>query len=816
MKLPLSWVRDYVEISAPVEEIAHRLTMCGLEVEKIDRVEQVAGVIIGNVVDCGKHPNADKLSICKVNTGQDTISIVCGAPNVKKGIKVPVALVGTKLSNGMVIKKAKIRGLESNGMICSEKELEISEESSGIMILPDSCKTGSSLWQEIPSREPVLEIAITPNRGDCLSIIGLARELAAVYNTKSELSGQSSASTKLMPGKHKVKYPVINLKETEINTLEKIKIEIEDIKQCPRYVGRYLKNIKFGHSPEWMQQRLLEAGMRPINNIVDITNYVMLETGQPLHAFDYKKLEKGEIHIRLASENEKFTTLDDKEHNLSKQHLLICDANKPVAIAGIMGGKDSEVDETTTEILLESAHFNPVTIRIGAKKLGISTESSFRFERVVDPNGCARAADRAAELMAMYCNAEIGKGCVDVYPENIPPKNIRLRKSRVNRVLGTDISVEILRKILEQLEITVLNSSNNEFDVQAPTFRPDLEREIDLIEEIARIYGYENIPPKTSSTIHFNTDIESTDKLARNLRQNMVGLGFCEVYCNSLVDPKENICLWVDEKEHIPVRLLNPQSPELAALRTSLVSGLLKVAKWNSNRNIKDLQIFEIGKSFLSKGENKLPLENDMIAGLVMGNRFLPGWYGEEKHNFSSAKGLLQTMLQKISLDKIEFKTFSSFNKLLDGESVEIFQKKAIIGYLGTVNKKISDKYDLREPVFIFELKLSALMPSLGNKKTFRVLPKFPPIDRDFAFVFNKNIESELIKSHIYKISSIIEHVEWFDLYMGEQIEKGKKSMALSVRMRSDQKTLTDTEAEKLSKKIIDSIKKEFGGEIRK
>jgi phenylalanyl-tRNA synthetase beta chain len=395
MKLPLSWIRDYISFSASPEEISSQLTMQGLEIDAIHQIKEIEGIIIGEVISCTKHPNADKLSVCRVNTGDRELQVVCGAPNVLAGIKVALATVGTQFPQGLKIQKAKLRGMESEGMICSEKELGLSEDASGIMILPPEAETGKPFWDQIPKKEAVLEVAITPNRGDCLCMIGLAREIAAI-------------------GGEKVKYPEISLKGSAVSSADKIKIIIHEPEACPRYVGKYFSNIKIGHSPDWMAQRLTEAGMRPINNVVDITNYVMLETGQPLHAFDYRKLAKTEINIRLAKKDEKFMTLDNKERTLNREHLLICDGEKAVALAGIMGGLCSEVDENTTEILLESAYFNPVTVRIGAKKLGLSSEAAYRFERGTDPNGCAKAADRAAELLEKYAHAKIAKDSVDV------------------------------------------------------------------------------------------------------------------------------------------------------------------------------------------------------------------------------------------------------------------------------------------------------------------------------------------------------------------------------------------------------------------
>ncbi len=795
MKLPIEWVREYVAVPGDVDELAHRLTMAGLEIEDVERVDPIPGIIVAQVIHCEKHPNSDHLSICKVNTGTAEIPIVCGAPNVRTGIKVALATLGTRIGD-MEIRKAKIRGAVSEGMLCSERELGLSEDHAGILILPESYEVGRDFYSQFPVPDPVLTVAITPNRGDCLSMFGLARDIGALYRTP-------------------MKIPQVSLKDDGSASAEKIRISLHNPEHCPRYVGRYLSNVRIGPSPDWMVRRLKQAGMRSINNVVDITNYVMLETGQPLHAFDYKKIEKSEINVRLAKEGESFTTLDGKDHKLSAKHLLICDGVRPVALAGIMGGACSEVDDSTTEILLESAHFNSVTIRIGAKLLGISTEASYRFERGVDPQGCLYAADRTAELMVRYAGAQIAGKAVDAYPNPVQPVHITLRQARINGTLGIDVPSHEVESVLSSLCMPFTPMVNAAWNVTAPTFRPDVEREADLIEEVARVYGYDKIPAKTKAQISFTAGPSRDARITDELRRMLAGLGFCEAYCNSISEEQEQLLFAPSLKAESLVRLVNPLSPELAILRASMIPGLVRVAQWNRNRKIDDLQIFEMGRAFRSQGKDTLPIETSLIAGLIMGRRFPRDWYGDMAHDFGSAKGLLSSLLERCRVVELRYEALTEA-PFLSGESARILSGNEYFGFLGTLSPAICDRYDLRAPVFVFEIRQDILSAACAAPRVFQPLPKFPPIDRDFAFVFDVNTPAETVRVHIKRLSPLIEQVEWFDFYAGKQIAAGKKSMALTVRMRSSERTLTDVDAEEVSRIVVESVAKTFNGELRK
>src|SRR5690606_5421828 len=554
-----------------VDEIVDKLTMCGLEVEDyINQQEIYKDFIIASVTKKEKHPNADKLSLCKVNTGNEELQVVCGAPNVAEGQKIIFAPVGSTIpSNGMKLSKIKIRGVESNGMICSEAELEIGSDASGIKVLDNNLKEGTPITEALGLNDVIFEIAITPNRSDALSHIGIARDLSAIFNRK-------------------LIYPEIKIVESETPVTDVASVEILDKENCPRYIARVIKDVKIKESPEWLKDKLIKIGLRPINNIVDITNFVMNETGQPLHAFDLDRLAGKKIIVKSTSSKMKFTTLDSKVRELPAGTLMICDAEREVEIAGVMGGENSEVTSQTKNILLESAHFNPSHIRKVAKALGLSTDASYRFERIVDPNLTEFAANRAASLIAEIAGGKVIKGIIDVYPEKINERKVLLRLSRIKKILGYEIPSDKIKNILTKLGLKMISTEDDKLTLSVPTVRPDLEREIDIIEEVARIYGYDQIPavPKITITLEKKYD-EST--FTNNVRELSTSFGLYEILNNPLVD--EGAAGFGGN----PVKLLNPQSVEMSFLRTSLVPGALTVIANNINRGEKNLFFFEIG-----------------------------------------------------------------------------------------------------------------------------------------------------------------------------------------------------------------------------
>ncbi len=582
MKVSLNWLKDYVNLEdIPVDEITSRLTMIGLEVEdSVNQGEMYKDFIVASVKEKKKHPNADKLSVCIVWTGEKELQVVCGAPNVEQGQKVVFAPIGTVIPNGnFVINKAKIRGMESYGMICSESELELSDDHTGIIILDPSLKEGTPVTKAMGLDDVIMEIAITPNRPDALSHIGIARDLAAAFNRD-------------------LRIPRVDLSNKTAGKKNTAAVEIKDTINCPRYTGIVISNIKVGESPAWLKQRLTNVGMRPINNIVDITNYVMLETGQPLHAFDLARLTGKKIIVQSTSGVTEFTTLDSKLRKLPAGTLMICDAERNVAVAGVMGGENSEVDQPTKNLLLESAYFNTSSIRRTSRLLGLSTEASYRFERGTDPAGTLFAGFRAAVMIAELAGGEVSE-VIDVYPSPKPKLKITLRLNRITKVLGYDIAAGQVKQILSALGLTILSESNSGIVLEVPEYRPDLEREIDLIEEISRIYGYDNIPvvPKISVTLGEKTDQSAFVDKAKN---TAVALGLYEMINNPL--QKEKTASLVGTK--IPLK--NPLSQDMAYLRTSLIPGALEIVAANINIGERDLKLFEIGNIFNQTKEGEI------------------------------------------------------------------------------------------------------------------------------------------------------------------------------------------------------------------
>ncbi|MDD5475559.1 MAG: phenylalanine--tRNA ligase subunit beta, partial [Syntrophales bacterium] len=606
MLVSLKWLRDYVDIKLSPEELAEVLTMAGLEVESVTPGgPDFTGVVVSRITSVMPHPDADKLVICDVDSGSGTIRVVCGAPNVREGLLAPLAPVGATIPGGYTVKHTKIRGQDSRGMLCSEEELGIGDDCSGIMMLDESLAPGEDLRRALGLEDTVFDIAVTPNRPDCLSIIGIAREVAAL--TGSEL-----------------RYPDSTCRESGDPIEAEASVEIHSPHLCPRYTARLIRNVTVGPSPAWVRTRLEAVGLRSINNIVDATNFVMMETGQPLHAFDYAFLEEGRIVVRGAEENESFVSLDEKTRALKGDTLMICDGVKPVAIAGIMGGLNSEVQDGTDTILLESAYFDPVSIRKTARLLGMSTDAAFRFERGVDPEGVVKALDRAAQLISDLSGGTVAPGLIDEYPRTIvPPPVITLRTARVRQVLGHSIEPSGMESILLSLEMKVERAGMDDFSVTPPTFRGDLTREIDLIEEVARVNGYDNIPstiPHLAPLSRADRERESIDNLIKNA---FTGMGYSEVIHYSFTSPDSSRLLGYPENNESWrfVKIANPLTEDGSVMRTTLVYGLLLCAKKNLNLGNNTLKLFETGKVFINTREGSLPLEKERLGGLITGER---------------------------------------------------------------------------------------------------------------------------------------------------------------------------------------------------
>ncbi len=799
MKISLNWLKEYVDLNGiSVEDIVANLTMSGLEVEEvIDENEIYKNFIVGFVKEKVKHPNADKLSLCTVSDGKKDYQVICGAPNVDAGQKVVFAKVGAVVPKGnFKIGKAKIRGIESFGMICAEDELELSDNHDGIMVLDAEQQEGTPISEALGLNDVVMEIAITPNRPDALSHFGAARDLAAIFNRELHL-------------------PEINFVESSENIEDLASIEINDEINCPRYTAKIVKNITVKESPEWLKNRLIAIGLRPINNIVDVTNFVMYETGQPLHAFDLNKLANNKIVVRTAEAEEKFTTLDSKERKLPSGALMICDADKAVAVAGVMGGENSEISNESKNILIESAYFNPSSIRKTSKQLGLSTEASYRFERGCDPNGTLYSASRAAQLICNVADGEVAKGSLDAYPKQIEKKEVRIRFARIKKILGYDISSEKIIQLLKDLGLQIVFESEEELHLTVPTFRPDIEREIDIIEEIARINGYDNIP--TVSKISITLDQKHDDsEFVDDLRKYATSLGFFEMINNPLVSDKHVSIIG----NRIPV--LNPQSIDMAFLRTSLVPGALSIISDNINIGEKDLNLFEIGNVFNKKSDGEISSFDDFTEDskalfIITGKRTEKQWnQGENNNDVYTLKGYIDSFLEKNLLDNaLNDSYYHDEDSLYDFYFTKIY-KNSTVGKGGRVRKDVLKKFDIQQDVFCFEFDIALLKNVDKNKKQYIAPLKFPKVNRDFAFIFDKQITFGEVQKFIKQnATKLLKSVSLFDLFESDTLGNNKKSMAFSLEYYSEDRTLTEEEVEKDFNSLINAVTKEFNAKLR-
>jgi len=794
MKISTNWLKNYIEFDLEAEELAHRLTMVGLEVEEIYGTSRGAwkDVIVGRILDADVHPDAEKLHVCNVDIGNSTIQVVCGAPNVESGQLVPVALVGAELPNNLIIKKARLRGVDSYGMICSERELGLSDDQSGIMVLSGETIPKPGEPYEVADGDTVVEIDVTPNRPDCMSHIGVARELAAIL-------------------KIDFKKPDVSVEENSPSAESKCRIRILDNAACPRYSARIIDEITVGPSPDWLKTALESVGIRSINNVVDITNYVLMETGHPLHAFD-SDLIGGEIVVRKASEGESFQTLDGNDHLLNSEDLLITDSKKGVALAGIMGGLNSEVGPDTKRILLESAYFDPMTVSKTARRIGLYTEASQRFGRGADPNQTVAALNRAAALLAEYAGGKVLRGVVDVYPEPVKPRTIELRINRITEILGVAIEQEAVVEILLSLELAV--EGDDPLQVTVPTFRPDLECEIDLIEEVVRHYGYDKIEPKLETTIPFSFTMNKKDASLEIIRDVLVGFGFLESLSSSLVSHADAALL-----NGKCLSLVNPLGPETAALRTSLLPGLLESCRLNRNRSAGSVRIFELGHVFIEghRGSNGLPSEPVHLAACMTGLiREAPYWgKQEEVFGFYHLKGLVESLFDKLQITGIKQRSCITpwFKEQM---GVELYRDDHIFGTLGQLKPTLAGRWDLKSEVFIFELNINQLLELLPSGIQSKPIPRFPVVRRDIALVMDESVPAGSIDSMIRdKGGNYLEVVELFDVYRGDSIPAGKKSLAFSLTFRSRERTLKEEEIDPVMSSIVGAVKERFSASLR-
>ncbi len=798
MKISYNWLKELVPLQLGIDEFCERLTMFGLEVEEVIQPgKELENIVIGKVISVEQHPNADKLSLCRVEVGEEKpLSIICGAPNVVKDILVPVAKIGATLGD-FKIKKAKLRGVESFGMICSESELGISDDHSGIMIIEQDIKPGTPFADAMGMNDQIIEVEVTPNRPDLLGMIGVAREVAVMLDTDYES-------------------PEITFEESDIKTSDEISVIIEDAEKCPRYCARIVKGITVQPSPAWMQRKLISSGLRPINNIVDVTNYVLLEYGHPLHAFDYTKIKNQTIVVRTAKDKEKMMLLDDTELTLHANNLLIADKKHPLALAGIMGGLDSSISDTTKDVVIECAYFDPRNIRASALEYGLQTESSYRFERGMDPNSLTEIIDRAAQLMQLTGGGAISRGIVDCYPNKITPKVLPLRVSRANSILNAKMSADEVENYLTNFEFTTKKITPDSFEVTIPTFRPDIEREIDIIEELARCYGYNNVESHFWINKIDNKQKRSVVRLAKN---HLISLGFFEVNNMSFASPDDLDALKIpkDDYRRKLVELANPMGEQFSIMRSTLIPDLLRNAALNISYKCENFKLFELNRIYLKEDEDAY-VEPTYLTGVIVGE-FEPFYWKEKQRatSFYDVKGVVESVFTKIHCMKnITFKISHQPYYKFDS-AADIFLEEKKIGSCGIMNDEVLHLYDIDTPVMLFDIDLSNII-LLYNEKAIRFeeIVKYPPVLRDIAVIAPSEIEVATIEQSIKSVDpNMIKDVQLFDVYTGKQVKKGCRSLAFNITFQSETSTLTDKYVDKLFDNIVSKLSREHQIELR-
>ena len=791
---PKKWLEKYVNIDINAYELRDRMTMSGSNVEDIRNLsKKFKGVVVGNIKKIQPHSNADKLVVVTVNVGKEDIQIVTGATNFAEGDYVPVALEGATLANDVTIKRGELRGIASEGMMCSHDELGFPKNiipenmKEGLWVLNGEYTPGTPLEQAIDLDDEILEFEITPNRPDCLNMIGLGREISATLNKK-------------------LTYPEIKLQEISKKTKEEIEISIDDTLGCHRYVGRVLKGVKVAPSPEWLQVLLMKAGIRPINNIVDATNYVMLEYGQPLHAFDLEKVPSKKIVVKKADELETFKTLDGVERKLKSDTTLITDGSVPLAIAGVMGGLDSEVDENTTEILLESANFEADRIRETSKFLNLRTEASSRYEKGVDKEVALTAINRVSQLIQELTGCEVLQGVVDQYPVSQEDLSIDLRIKRINQLLGTSFTSSEVESILINLEIQVVNKGEV-LSVTPPSFRRDLKKEVDYVEEVARIFGYDRIPstmPEATITVG---GINPSTKVENLIKGALKAQGLYEVLTYSFVSPKSLAKIRIPKESPLqdPIQLKNPLGDETSVMRTTLMPSMLEVLERNYKKGNAKMKAFEIGRTFWKNPMGKMPQEKPKV---VIGS------YGEE--DFFSMKGYIEEMLSILNIKKLSFAKETFHNTFHPGRCANIYLQEKLIGTFGEVHPKVGENYGIEERCYLAELDFEVIFEECNLDKKYKPLPKYPSIHRDIAIVVPANIEiAELENIFESYLDGILESYQLFDVYQGDQIEDGFKSIAYSLVYRDFNKTLKEKEVNKIHEQVLKELQEKTGASLR-
>jgi len=801
MIVSLEWLRDYVEVTLSSEELAHRLTMVGLEVEAVHRSNScVERVVTARIESLRPHPGAERLHLCEVFDVRDRFPVVCGAPNVRQGMIVPLALPGATLASGTAIQETEIRGQRSHGMLCSQRELGLGEDAGGLWELPQDTPPGVPLRQALGLDDEVLDIAVTPNRSDCLSILGVAREVAAICQKP-------------------LRYPQIALAETGPPIDDICSVTIDDPQGCPRYAARIVRNVRVGPSPAWLRTRLEAVGLRPINNLVDITNYILMELGQPLHAFDLNRLREHRIVVRRAAAGERFATLDGVERTLFDDTLLICDGQGPVAIAGIMGGLNSEIMPETTAVLIESAYFDPPGIRRSSKKLNLRTESSYRFERGIDPEGVIRALDRAAQLMCELGGGEIVRGRVDVYPVPIKTPQLVLEVDRTNRFLGLSLEPAAIADVLRRIELPVEALDVNRLQVSAPSFRPDLTRQVDLTEEVARLIGYDQVPVTYPQASLITEPADRHLTLRQEMKELLQGAGFYEVLNYSFIAHESLLKLGFepDDPRLHPVRLVNPLSEDQAVMRTTLVPSLILTASQNFDHGNDDLRIFELSKVFLARAGEPLPDESHQLVGFMTGRRSPQTLYSEPGEiDYADLKGVVEELLELCHCQPLTFAAEQLPPYLDPVHGAVVMISGEAVGALGRLHPKIEEAFALKRSGYLFELDFEKVFGLRGHHPGYQSLPRFPSVSRDMALIVDESVPVRTVVDFIGSLQEpMLDQVEIFDIYRHQQLGRTKKSVGYRLVYRSSERSLTDSEVNVLHSHLVEQVLDRFNATLR-
>ena len=796
MKIPMNWLKDYVDIDLETAVIAEGLTMSGSAVETIEyRGKDFCNVVTGKITKIEKHPDADKLVVCQLDIGTKTVQIVTGATNVEEGQFVPVALDGATLHNGLKIKNSTIRGVDSQGMLCSIDELGYSAADypeapeDGIYIFQDEVELGACALELLQIKEDIVEFEITGNRPDCFSVVGLARETAATFDKRFS-------------------YPEIKVNEkARGKASDYVSVEIESPDLCPRYAARIIKNVKIENSPLWMRHRLICAGIRPINNIVDITNYVMLELGQPLHAFDIDDIAEGKIIVRNAKDGEKITTLDGTERALDSSMLVIADPQKAVAIAGVMGGEGSKITESSRGIIFESANFNGPNIRATSRDLGLRTDASGKYEKGLDPELSMDAVNRCAQLVELLGCGEVVEGVVDCYPSPATTHEVKFDPARINALLGTNIPESDMYEYLERLEIKAANKT-----AIPPTFRADIEIEADIAEEVGRIYGYNNIESSLGQGVPTAGKLNRKQKIERLIKDTMTSLGFMEAMSYSFESPKvfDALRLPADSEYRNAIIIKNPLGEDFSVMRTSILNGMLKNLSTNYNRRVEEAMLFELAKVYIPNktSPTELPNEPDMLCG---------AFYSKDKtKDFFYLKGICEAFFDAVGISRVGFEPENEIPFMHPGRCAKFTAFGRELGYLGEVHPEVLENYEIGVKAYVFVVSCDLVYERANLVKEFQPLPKYPAMTRDIAMLVRDEVLSGQIENIIKKRGGkLLENVKLFDVYKGEQVAEGMKSMAYSLTFRASDRTLTDEEVSEKMDTILGSLEKEVGANLR-